>query len=195
MDTDKDTTRHVYEILRMKRMKRKMMDRSPFQVMKQIEKKLTARERDYWWRLSHNTISLKSREHKWRKNEDGTAVSDRCPACKTEKEDRKHYDYDCTSMQTLIDRLQDKLDETITRQDWNLQTPTSPPSHPPLIPHPQPPQPTPQLADRKAIVIAKARWVHHKERCKLANNGRKVMNLDLVMQKLEHALQMVDIIL
>ena len=139
---------------------------------------------------------MKNIEHKWRKQEDGSPVSDRCPVCKTEKEDRRHYDYDCKSMQVLIDRIQERLGESITRSEWNLQPPQlSPPPSP--SPSPSPPlQPLPQptmMTEMKAIMIAKARWIHHKERCKLANNGRRRMNIDLVMQKLEQALKLADI--
>ena len=39
-----------------------------------IQKKLTADERNYWWRLAHKTLQMKKRQSKWRRGEDGELV-------------------------------------------------------------------------------------------------------------------------
>ena len=56
-------------------------------------------------------ISIKKNEHKWRKNEDGSQMSDKCPVCKEEIEDRQHYDYDCKQTQNFFDRITETFDE------------------------------------------------------------------------------------
>ena len=37
-------------------------------------------------------------------------------------------------------------------------------------------------------MIAKARWICHKDRCSMDNNQKKMMNIETVMQKLERKL-------
>ena len=52
-----------------------------------IQKKLTANERDYWWRMTHGLISVRKIESKWKKKENGEPVGSKCPMCdKTETE-------------------------------------------------------------------------------------------------------------
>ena len=48
-------------------------------VLEDIEKRLTPKEREYWWKVTHNIISISKIEQKWRKSEDGTEVSPICP--------------------------------------------------------------------------------------------------------------------
>jgi hypothetical protein len=40
-----------------------------------------------------------------------------------------------------------------------------------------------------AVVIAKARWIYHCERCKLKNNQRKTLDIDILIERLELALR------
>ena len=55
--------------------------------IKLIKKKLTPKERYFWWRHTHELISIKKREHRWRKNDDGSMMTNKCAMCKTEIED------------------------------------------------------------------------------------------------------------
>ena len=59
--------------------------------VKTIQKMLTAKERDYWWRLTHRVTPIKKKESKWRRGEDGELVSATCPVCKEEEETWDHY--------------------------------------------------------------------------------------------------------
>ena len=150
-----------------------------------IQKTLSASERDYWWRLAHNLISIKSIESKWRRDKDDKLVSNTCPACEKCKEDRRHYNFECESIQRLIDETEAVYtDWTEKRQtesekwrrptedDWNLQAEN--------------------MNTEMMIVIAKARWIWHLERCQVELKKKRRMNLDLIVQRLKRELERLD---
>jgi hypothetical protein len=89
-------TKDIYKILQEKRLKLK--NYTPKQAhmnIKLINKKLTPKERDFWWRHTHKLISIRKIENKWRKNEDGSMMTDKCALCTINIEDRQHYEYGC----------------------------------------------------------------------------------------------------
>jgi len=98
-DLENIEIKDVYWKLVDKRLKIKYTPSIAHTVLKGIEKRLTPKEREYWWKVTHNIISIRKIEHKWRKNEDGTEVSPMCPMCKQEIEDRKHYNTECEVIQ------------------------------------------------------------------------------------------------
>ena len=57
-----------------------------------IDKYLTAKERNFWWRLSHNLIVMIKYESKFNK-EGEPPTSNKCPIFKEETETRDHYNY------------------------------------------------------------------------------------------------------
>ena len=83
--------------------------------------------------------------------------------CKTQTEDRKHYEYECEIQASYIDKLETVYDEdwennetetqenkegegkTPTKEEWNLEKK--------------------DMETRQMILIAKARWIWHCERC------------------------------
>ena len=253
-------SKELYNILLTIRAKRKKEEEKPsFKRLHAIKRRLTPKERDYWWRLNHGLISIKKNEHKWRKNEDGSQMSDKCPVCKEEIEDRQHYDYDCKQTQRFIDRITETFDEmkekkkqqkrkkreyksrptprvsaavaeadksghyyyrdtyqgdywkianspeTIEREEkeeeerekewerkevdrqkaeeeieanapptngirpcrveWNLEAKT--------------------MDEDRATLIAKARWIYHKERCRIDNKKVRTMNIDIITNRLK----------
>ena len=150
-----------------------------------IQKVLSANERDYWWRLAHNLISIKSTESKWRRDKNNKLVSDKCPVCKQIKEDRRHYNFECDSIQRLIDKVEAVYtDRQRQRQNgnvewrrpteaaWNLQEEN--------------------MNEEMMIVIAKVRWIWHLERCKVELKKRRRLNLDRIVQKLTRELERLD---
>ena len=89
-------TKEIYAILMKKRMR--LNNYTPKQAhknIKMINKKLTPKERDFWWRHTHELISIRKIENKWRKNEDGSMMTKQCAMCMMETEDRHHYEYGC----------------------------------------------------------------------------------------------------
>jgi hypothetical protein len=147
--------------------------------MTEIRKDLSARERDYWWRVAHQRISIMQRESKYRRNEDGSMISNLCPACKLHKETREHYSFDCPTIQTLIPALEAVFDEFkeehekwIAPRDneWNLNEKCT-------------------MSTTMMILIAKARWLHHKERCKMAFKQRKTINNDIIIDRTRAAMK------
>ena len=130
--------------------------------------KLTAAERDYWWRLTHNLISTKKKESKWKREESGELVKDKCPVCKEEAEDMPHYNYGCGAMQEFMERVARKAEEGregFNREEWNLREEG--------------------MKEETMVLIATARWVYHCERCKIDRGRRKRMNIEVVMNRLE----------
>ena len=93
-------------------------------------------------------------------------MSNLCPVCKQHKETREHYSYDCAATQQLIEQLKDVFEEfkeerekwmRPQRDEWNLNEEC-------------------EIGTTMVVLIAKARWVHHKERCKLVFHQRKTLN-------------------
>jgi len=96
------TTKQTYDRLIQTRMTiRNYEPKKAHRVIHGIQRKLTAKERDYWWRLIHKTIQTKVKESKWKKNERGENETRKCPVCKTEEEDWDHYDYDCKGVREM----------------------------------------------------------------------------------------------
>ena len=87
-------TKQIYKQLMQRRLKTgKYKADTAHKNIQGIQTKLTAAERDYWWRLTHNLISTKKKESKWKREESGELVKDKCPVCKEEAEDMPHYNY------------------------------------------------------------------------------------------------------
>ena len=62
----------TYDRLIQKRMRiKKHEPRKIHKKIMKIQKKLTADEKNYWWRLSHKTLQMKKRQSKWRRGEEG----------------------------------------------------------------------------------------------------------------------------
>ena len=99
-------TRQVYDKLIEIRMKVKdYTAKNAHKNVKDIQKRLTADERNYWWRLTHRVTPIKKRESKWRKDKNGDAMRSTCPVCKEEEEDWDHYDYECKGAKEMNKRV------------------------------------------------------------------------------------------
>ena len=74
------TTKQAYDRLIQTRMKLKdYKARKAHKAVHEIQKKMTANERDYWWRLTHRVIQTKTRESHWKKYENGKSATRICP--------------------------------------------------------------------------------------------------------------------
>ena len=72
-------TKQIYKQLMQRRLKTgKYKADTAHKNIQGIQTKLTAAERDYWWRLTHNLISTK-------KKESGELVKDKCPVLAHQK--------------------------------------------------------------------------------------------------------------
>ena len=120
-----------------------------------IQGRLTADERDYWWRLTHRLISLRKTESKWKREENGELVKNTCPVCKEAVEDEAHYNNDCSAIQDFMEQVAKSTRGSgpISREEWSLEKK--------------------EMEEKQMILIAKARWVYHCERCKIDRRRRK----------------------
>ena len=232
VDIDALETRDVYDILMTKRKRRGTEEpRQTWTTLDRIQKRMTAKERDYWWRMTHGLISLKKTESKWKRDEDEEMTENLCPVCKQTKKDRQHYDFDCEMIQQYISNItpiisrqqqqeieaaasnssssnsskqcrwygagldrfyecscgecteegeytvritpaavvsKQAVDQTISREEWSLAEAN--------------------ISNARALVIAKARWIYHKERCRVDHRQRKTINTAVLVAKLERAL-------
>ena len=154
-----------------------------FKTLEKVAKKLTAKERDYWWRLKHKIISIRKTEKRWRRYKDGRLVTGQCQVC---KEGEKHYDRGCRQIvefrrrvgMVIPELLGDdpeewakKLDLTykIDDDEWSLEK---------------------QGLDEKTEIIAKARWIYHCERCMIDMKKKKRLDHDQMIEKLTSALEL-----
>ena len=136
-------TRQVYDNLVKRRLKTKNYEpKRAHANIRTIQRNLTAKERDYWWRLTHKLVITKKRESKYKE------VSAMCPVCGEDEEDVTHYDYECPKVNEIIQGVKDKTGMTeMSREHWALEAKG--------------------MAINTMTVIAKARWIYHKERCRL----------------------------
>ena len=49
-----------------------------------------------------------------------------------------------------------------------------------------------EMGEKVKVLIAKARWIYHCERCKIDQGKRKRMNIEIVMQRLDRRMKIVD---
>ena len=97
--------------------------------------------------------------------------------CKEEEEDREHYKYGCKEMEKLRRRIAERIGREngqISREEWGLEVE--------------------EMETETAITIAKVRWIYHCARCSIDNGKKKRMNIDLVIQKLDRRLTVLNTI-
>ena len=87
-----------------------------------------------------------------------------CPLCKTEIETREHHNNKCEKLIEFRQKIAQKVDrQDFTESEWNLQTDTN--------------------NKLTSIIIAKARWALHCERCNIDHKRRKRLNLKVVLNR------------
>ena len=131
-----------------------------------IQKLLTANERDYWWRLTHRVIQTKTRESHWKKDENGVYETRECPVCRVEEETWDHYDYECSGVRGMNERVAESVGraQAFSRSEWSLEE---------------------EGMERGVMLsIAKARWIYHCERVKMDMRKRKRLNTTTLMNRL-----------
>ena len=85
-----------------------------------------------------------------------------------------HYEYGCEQATELRRMIANKLGKReISQRQWRLEE---------------------ALAEQEMIVIAKVRWIYHCERCKIDHGERKIMNLRLIMQKLNKSIEIDELV-
>ena len=72
---------------------------NPVQVIAhEIDNLLTPEDRNYRWKLSHNLVSTKKSESKFKRDEIGQLVSLKCAVCKASNETKDYLRNICPSM-------------------------------------------------------------------------------------------------
>ena len=170
---EKLKTRHVYE--RLVKIRMTMKNYTPSEAhktVKTVQTMLTAKERDYWWRLIHRTTPIKKKESKWRRGDDGELVSAICPVCKKEEETWDHYDYECEEVRRMNEKVAAWVGRKhpFSKEEWRLEKQ--------------------KMARQEVLSIAKARWIYHCERCKMDMGQRRKMNIDVLMNRLDRRVKL-----
>jgi hypothetical protein len=168
-------TRQIYDRLIQKRMTLKnYIPKKAHKAVHEIQKQMTANERDYWWRLTHRVIQTKKRESKWKKDENGKYETRVCPVCKVEEEGWDHYDYECSGVGEMNRRVADSVGraQAFTRNEWSLEE---------------------EGMERGVkLSIAKARWIYHCQRVKMDMRQSKRLNIETLMNRLNRRMTIVS---
>jgi hypothetical protein len=168
------TTRQAYDRLIRTRMRLKNYEpKKAHRTVHSIQKLLTANERDYWWRLTHRVIQTKNRESKWKKNENGEFETRVCPVCKVEEEDWNHYDYECSGVMKMNERVAESVGraQAFSRSEWSLEKEG--------------------MKKEEMVHIAKARWIYHCERVKMDMKQKKRLNIDTLINRLNRRMTII----
>lgn len=166
-------TKTMYNKLLTKRIKwGNYQPKETHKTLKRLKKFLHPKERTFWWKLSHGANTTRKTDCKWLRDSKGNLVSNKCPICKTCVEDRNHYDYECPAVKVLIKQMERRLQTSIDRETWNLNKPRTDP--------------------KVELQIAKVRYIYHNERWKVANGKRRQLNVDIIVDKLDQAMESVE---
>ena len=136
--------------------------------MTTLARKLTPKQRQFWWRVAHRKYMTNNRAHKYKIDARGRAPNE-CNICKDGVETWDHMEYDCDGVRKWMARMEvvyskytGKDDWTIpTRQEWRLNIETG-------------------IPEDRIMTIAVARWVYHKHRCNVIHRQRRRLDLDLI---------------
>ena len=180
-------TSKIYQALLEKRMKKlKPGETKTNWGITLLQKWLAPKERDFWWRIAHKLVMVNARKSKW-KEVKGAKASDRCPVCKVEKDYWRHYAYDCHGVQTFLAKLEtvatkwyEDLGSKETwkkpnREEWDLEADS--------------------MSRDKMIVIAKARWIYHCQRCLIDLKKKKTLDINLLLVRVTRALDKITTLL
>jgi hypothetical protein len=147
--------------------------------MTTIANKLTPQQRQFWWRVAHKKYTTNNTAHKYKSDGRGRAPNE-CSVCRNEVETWEHMEYDCDGMKHWMKRLKnvhanytEKKEgewKIPTREEWRLNAEL-------------------EMKEGTMIVIAIARWVYHKERCKLVHRQRRRLDLERLEEYLEDELR------
>jgi hypothetical protein len=169
------TTRQAYDRLIQKRMTLKnYIPKKAHNAVHEIQRQMTANERDYWWRLTHRVIQTKTRESKWKKDENDVYETRMCPVCAVEEEDWDHYDYECSGVREMNRQVALSVgrEHEFTRNEWSLEEEG--------------------MERGMKLSIAKARWIYHCQRVKMDMKQSKRLNIDILMNRLNRRMTIVS---
>jgi len=100
-------TKEIYEELVRKRYgKLKEEDRKTNKAVRKLRKRMTPKQREFWWRCAHGAVMQNERTHKFVVMRE-RRMHNACPLCKTEVETAKHMEYECEVVQRWIDELEE----------------------------------------------------------------------------------------
>jgi hypothetical protein len=166
VDIENIETKAIYKkLLRQRNTWRGYTPKATHAAIKEIKTCLSPKERNYWWHLSHGAISTKHTESKWRRDNKGVLVSKSCPLCSKGPENKLHYNLECEAVKKVRQEIEHKTELSISDDEWALNEKG--------------------MNKDLMIRIAKARWILHTERGKLAARQRKKLDVDIVMQKVD----------
>ena len=149
-------------------------ERKAHRYVHEIQRQLTATERDYWWRLTHRVIQTKTRESHWKIDENGEKETRTCPVCKEEEESWDHYDYECKGAREMNEKVAASLTRAhaFSRVEWRLEEE--------------------KMGRGAMLTIAKARWIYHCARLKMNMRQRKRFDTTILMNRLTRRMEIVS---
>ena len=174
---EKLKSKTIYEILIDKRNRIKKYTPNPAHaILHKVDGYLTPEERNYWWKLNHKIVSTKQTESKYKRDEAGNLISNKCPIYKTHKETKQHYNNECPSIIEFRNRITEIINQKeITDEEWNLEVSTG--------------------DIYSDIYIAKARWIFHCERCNVDHRRRRRVNIQIILNRTRKRMKTADKIL
>ena len=141
--------------------------------MTTLARKLSPKQRQFWWRVAHKNYMTNNRAHKCKIDAQGRA-SNECPICRHEIETWNHMEFECDGVKNWMERMKTDYGnrtgrddwKTMTREEWRLETDTT-------------------INDDKMMWIALGRWVYHKHRCNVIHKQRRRIDIDIIADELE----------
>ena len=131
---------------------------------------VTPEERHFWWKLIHKIVSTKKTESKYKRDQFDNLVSSLCPLCHQQEESRLHYEYDCPTLSRFRQQTAHLLGkEDFIYDEWILET---------------------TQGTEATLLIAKARWAFHCERCNIDQNRRNRLILEVFLAWIQRRIQM-----
>ena len=122
------------------------------------------------WRFNHKIISIKNTKSKFKIDKEGNLVKPNCPICNNPEETIEHFEYDCPQLTNFRKKLARTIGSTdFTREEWTLK------------------QERGKISTN--ILIAKAHWVLHCERCNVDHNRNKRINQAVILKRTQRQVE------
>lgn len=180
-------SREIYEELKSKRYgKRKEDEMKTNHATTTIKRMLTPKERQFWWKVAYKLIQPNRRKSKWLRMKNGEKCDDKCPVCKEKAETWEHMEYECEVLQEYQEAIRTVYEEYVIKHktfmraekwrkptiaEWRLE-------------------PDQKMSTERMVVIAKARWVFHRERARCDYRQRRRVRISRLMDRLREEMEM-----
>ena len=118
-------------------------------------------------------MSIKKTEAKYKTEKNGNLTTPNFPLYNNTEETREHYNYDCPQLTKYRKNIAAIIGkEDFSRDEWTLKVEN--------------------IQLREIILVAKSRWILHRERCNIDHRKNKRLNHQIVLQKTKKQLQIVS---